>query len=439
MARLMNILLIQPFQKDLLNFFYSLAYKLSLFPSLLIPQLAALTPSNYKIIVVDEGYQKINFDGNFDLVGITVITATANRSYEIADEFRKRGVPVVLGGYHPTALPFEAKQHADSIVIGEAELSWPQLLQDFEKGILKPYYKNIMEINPNIIPIPKRKILENVQLSSGIFASRGCTTGCKFCTIHMIEGTRLRLRPIENVISDIKKSGSKFLTFYDASLTLNPEYSKQLFKRLSEMNVKFTCFGNSNVLNKDKELLRLSKGAGCTAWSIGFESISQDSINNMNKKTNNVDDYYSVVKNIHNHGISVIGSFIFGFDNDYQDVFRKTDDKLSELNVDSADFFILTPFPGTLLFNELEKEGRITSYDWSKYTGANVVFKPKNMTDDELLKGTKDIAHDFYSIKKFTKRMTSTAKLGFHPFLETTSRNLSNIFYNLTTPVLRRI
>jgi len=207
---------------------------------------------------------------------------------------------------------------------------------------------------------------------------------------------------------------------------------------MKELNVKFTCFGNVSILNSDEIFLKLAHDAGCVAWSIGFESISQKNLENINKKTNQVDNYVSTVKKIHDHGMAVIGSFIFGFEEDAPDIFPRTLNIIYTMELDSADFYILTPFPGTLLYNYLDRNGRIITKDWSKYTGGNVIFKPKNMSEEELLIGAREIAHEFYTIKNFLKRMTNSMKIGFYPFLETSSRNFSNQFYQLSCPTLRR-
>jgi len=215
----MDILLIQPFNIDLLSFFYRISYKLALFPQLTLPMLAALTPDKHNAKIIDEGFQRIDFDYPCDIVGITCITATAPKAYEIADEFRRRGKTVILGGLHPTALPSEAKKHADSVVIGEAEFLWPKLLKDFEGGKLKPFYKNTKPVDPTQILIPKRELIMDIPTSGAIQATRGCPTCCRFCTINNIEGTSLRTRPVSEVIKELKSIGRKNITFYDASLT----------------------------------------------------------------------------------------------------------------------------------------------------------------------------------------------------------------------------
>jgi radical SAM superfamily enzyme YgiQ (UPF0313 family) len=327
-----------------------------------------------------------------------------NRAYEIADSFRKRGKTVVIGGYHATALPEEAKQHADSVVIGEAEYTWPQLLKDFKNSVLKPFYTSDRPVDKNDIPPGNRDQTKGTYFSASIQATRGCPNRCEFCTVTNSKfGAVLRERPIENVIDEIKTIPQKYLQFYDPSLTSHPEYTKSLFKEMRGLNKKFFCNGNVNILAKDEELLKLASEAGCTLWYVGFESFSQDNINQIGKKTNKINEYHSVVKNIRDYGMETHGFFIFGFDNDSSKVFEATLNAINDLELDAIGISILTPYPGTPFFDRLEKEGRINSKDWSRYNENEVIFKPKLMSEDELLRGAQWVEKKFYSLHNFSK------------------------------------
>ena len=211
--------------------------------------------------------------------------------------------------------------------------------------------------------------------------------------------------------------------FYDTSLTINPSYSKTLFKKMIGLNKKFFCNGNSDVLARDKELVSLSKEAGCLAWLVGFESVSQETIDEVGKKTNKVDEYFQTVKNIHDNKMAVIGDFMFGFDTDTPDVFDETLKVIKELKIDIADFCMLTPFPGTPIFNKLEKEGRILTKNWPQYSLKNVVFEPKNMTPDELIQGLRKMYYEFYSTPYTAKRIVRSLKLEIYPFFLVLARN----------------
>jgi radical SAM superfamily enzyme YgiQ (UPF0313 family) len=402
----MKILLVQPRITHIPSKIYHFLGKINnkLFvPSLTLEQLAALTPEQHDIHIIDERIgQKIRFNNYYDVVGISPITSCVNRAYEIADRFRKQDVPVILGGHHPSALPKEAKQHADSVLIGEAEYTWPQLLADLEKHRLKKFYHQDQIVNPNDIPAANREYTKGKYFFAALQATRGCPNRCEFCAIsYMKLGAVYRERPIENVIEEIRTIPQHVLYFYDASLTTNPSYSKALFKEMGEeFNRTFSCNGNVNVLERDEELLKLASDAGCSRWYIGFESFSQDNINLIGKKSNKIETYAPAIKKIRDYGMDVTGLFMFGLDYDTPEVFRSTLEIINhDLELSVADFYCLTPFPGTPLFHRMEKEGRILTKDWSKYHIDNVVIQPKNMTSEELLEGVHWIRKEFYGIQ----------------------------------------
>lgn len=423
----MKILFIWTKPKDLIlgyyetiptNLFHKLILRSISFPKpLTIPILVALTPKKHSFEVIEGMYGDINFDGDYDLVGITFTTQYAIAAYEIADEFRRRGKTVVLGGWHTSALPGEAKQHADGVVVGEAEETWPQLLNDFEIEKLKPFYEPVRPVDPMLIPHPINVYPSGSHL--GVQATRGCPHGCEFCSItNMKFGNIFRMRPVSDVIDEIKTMPRSF-NFHDNSLTINPEYTKRLFREMKELDKKFSCFGNIDVLGRDEELLKLASDAGCVSWLIGFESVSQESIDAVGKKTNKVKEYAEHVKKIHDYGMSILGSFVFGFDNDKLDIFDTTKEMVDYCEIDLPDAMILTPLPGTPLFNRLDLEGRILTKDWSKYNFVNVVFQPKQMSAEELGIGTKQLYREYYSTSNNIKRILKSIRLGFYPFFDT--------------------
>jgi len=404
------------FDKTLLTTF-------SILPMLYARQIAAITPKNHSVTFINERYAKIDFEEPYDIVNINFTTSTAPRAYEIADTFRTKDVTVVLSGLHASCLPEEAKQHADSVLLGRGETNWLKLLDDYEKNKLKPFYKHLDYNNSLHIP-PTNVSLPGFVITGAIEATRGCPYQCEFCPETKISGgSHFYARPVGEVIDEIKSIPQKTIMFYDSSLTINPKYSKDLFRKMKGLKKKFFCNGNSNVLANDLELVELSKEAGCVAWLIGFESISQETIDEIGKTTNKVDEYKQAVKNIHDEGMAVIGCFIFGFDTDKPSVFNETLQVIKELEIDVADFCILTPFPGTPIFNRLEKDGRILTKDWSKYTLKNVVFKPKNMSSDELLDGVRKMYINFYSTQYTVKRVVKSLHLGLYPYLVVLARN----------------
>jgi len=366
------------------------------FPSLTLRQLSSLTPEKHDLYLLDTIHD-VTFDEDYDLVGISTVTPSSIRAYEIADEFRNQNTPVVLGGFHPSALPEEAKQHADAVVIGEAEYTWPKLLNDFESNSLKKYYNNTKPVDAKDIPIPDRETFKNDSVIEPIQATRGCSNSCSFCSISNTGFKNIyRMRPIEHIVEEVKRIKQKYLFFCDACLALNPNYAKKLFNSLIPFEKKLLmCSGTVDVLARDEYLIKISNEAGCINWLIGFESISELSLNEIGKKTNKIDNYKKAVDLIHDYSMAVVGEFVFGFDNDTPDIFKKTEELINLINIDVPGFNVLTPYPGTPIFNKFEKENRLLTKDWSKYTINNVVFQPKQMTPKKLSEGVKYLNEKF--------------------------------------------
>lgn len=397
--------------------------------SLTFPILAALTPEKHSVEYIEKEPKHIDYDKQYDLVAISSITQYVHLTYEIADEFRRRGATVVIGGWHASALPEEAKQHADSVVVAEAEETWPQLLKDFERGKLKSFYVPIRPVDPKQIPRPRN--IYQKQVGFGIQATRGCPYSCDFCATTAMKFRNIfRKRAVDDVIEDIKSVNTKTFFFQDDSLTIYPEYTKQIFRKMKELNKKFVAFGNIDVLSRDKDFLKLAHEAGCIGWMIGFESISQEALESIGKRTNKAKRYKDAIRKIRDHGMVISGNFMFGFDSDTPDIFNKTDDFVNKSEIDMPFYYILTPYPGTPLFDRLEKEGRILTRDWSKYDSRyNVVFEPKHMTPNELLKRTLEIRRNQYNTSRYIIRTIKSMKFGFHQFLDTFAMNS---FYKLT-------
>ncbi|MCD6237200.1 MAG: B12-binding domain-containing radical SAM protein [Thermoplasmata archaeon] len=411
----MNILFVYPSSPQSRSTIFNFAKIMKKVP-FTFAQLIALTPNHHQIHIVDERYgDKIDFTKKYDLVAITSLTMHAPRAYQVADVFRKLGSSTVLGGYHPSAMPEEAKQHADAVVIGEAELTWPQLLKDFENGKLKPFYRQNRPVDSKLIPAPYRGKVQDYLPIQDVQATRGCPYRCEFCAIQNVEGHYYRKRPIEYVIEEIKSLKSKFFAFCDPSLTIDVEYTKSLFRQMKGLGKRFGCHGNINILHENEELIKLSKEAGCHVWYIGFESISQKSLDSV-KKANKVKNYAETIKKIRKHGIMVKGLFMFGFDYDTLDSFRETFKAIKQWKLDIAYFSVLTPFPGTPLFKRLDEEGRIITKDWSQYTFNNVVFQPKNMSREELFNKTCEVAKAYYSFFNISQRIVDNEKLDFSRF-----------------------
>ena len=441
----MEILFVYPWPDNPSGSYFLSKLKWSLFSSiasasddLVCQTIAAVTPKKHSIKMVDEATEKIDFDEDIDLVAISTLTRSAPRAYQIADEFRKRGKKVVLGGWHVSALPEEAKQHADSIVIGEGEDTFPQLLKDLENNKLRPIYEQDKIVDLDKVPILSKE--ERKKYKSGPFAqsiqiSKGCPIGCNFCSISYRKfGNIHRKRSVENVIKELQTIPQKLISFADPSLTIDTKYTKELFKALKGENKIFSCEGNANVLERDDELLKLASEAGCTGWYVGFESVNQATIDSIGKSTNKVENYKSVIKKIHDHGMRVEGAFIFGFDTDTTKVFDDTINTIKNWELDLLDISILTPYPGTPLFDHLDKDNRILTRDWELYDSIHVVHKPKQMTPEKLADGVQKVWEEFYSPLKTIKRVAKSVKLGRNEFITSILRNY--LYYRVSKKAL---
>jgi len=379
------------------------------YPIITLPHLAAITPRKHSVKIVNENYEDIDFKQDVDLVGITCYTMTAPRVYEIADEFRKRGKTVILGGYHPTAMPEEAKQHADSIVMGMAEATWPKAIEDFENGKLKPIYERDHTFDLSKVPPLRRDLIRNNPFLGAIQTTRGCTNRCEFCAISSFCGNVIKQRPVKDVVEEIKSMPNKLFIFHDPHLTLHRKYAMELFKEIIRQKISkgWVANGTADILGTvNEEFLKLARKAGCVEWFVGFESVSQEALNNIKKTHNKVEDFKKMIKRVHDYGMTIQGGIIFGFDEDKPDIFDTTLETISDWDLDVLEVNILTPYPGTPLFDRLDKEGRILTKDWSRYNQVDVVFQPKNMTVEELYEGSRKVAKEFYSTYNLTKKIS---------------------------------
>lgn len=381
------------------------------FVRLNLPTLAALTSKEWEVEILDARVTSVDYNAKVDLVGITGFTAEMPSAYHIADNFRKKGITVVMGGVHVSALPDEALQHADAVVIGEAELVWHKLLEDFKRGGLKQKYKadNLCDMKNMVIP---RRDLLNRKMYSGfntLQATRGCPFNCDYCAVTAFFGHEFRVRPIGEVLAEIKGFDTKEFFFMDDNIVGRPKYAKELFQRL--IPLKITWGSQASItMAKDPELLRLYAESGGKYAFIGFESLSQKNLEKLHKGWNSAENYKEAIKKIHDAGINIIGSFVFGLDEDEPSVFKNTFDFIMDTNMDAAQFHILTPLPGTVTYNVLEKEGRIIDRDWAKYHTGEVVFQPKGMTIEELQNGYYWIFRNTYTIKSILKRSLRSPK-----------------------------
>jgi radical SAM superfamily enzyme YgiQ (UPF0313 family) len=374
-------------------------------PQLGLHVLASLTPNDVDITVVDEEIKEIDFSLDFDLVGVSCMTATANRSYQLSDMFRKRGSKVVLGGIHPTILPQEAIQHADAVVIGEAEGCWADVINDFRKGKLQKFY-HVPEPDLSKVPFPRRDFHIDKALFDcvGLLTTRGCPYACEFCSVTDFYGRKVRHRPVSMVLEDIKQSGSKTFLILDDNVTGHPKYSKELFEALIPLGI--TWVGQSSMsLAKDKEMLKLCRLSGCAALFFGLESVSPSSLMGMKKTLKSIEETEEAIKIIQDNGIAFYPSIILGFDTDTKAIFDDTLEFLARTKLPTMALHVLTPYPGTQIYQRFKDQGRIISYDWSHYDHHTVVFQPKNMTSQELAEGHYHVQSEFYSFSSILRHI----------------------------------
>lgn len=381
-------------------------FKKALFPPLGLAMIAAATPLDVDVSLTDENNEVVDFQKRIDLVGITSTTVTAKRAYYLADNFRARGVKVVLGGIHPSFMPKEASQHADAVVIGEAEGIWPKVIEDFKKGKLRNIYRQLKRPSLVGLPIPRRDLLakNGYFIGQTISTTRGCPYACSFCTVTSYFGHTYRCRPIEEIIKEIETLNPKKLTaIIDDNIVGKPEFSKELFRALTPYNMKWG--GQASItIARDDELLRLAAESGCRILLIGFESLSSENLKSVGKGINKVEEYENAIQKIHSYGIAIHGFFIFGLDYDNEEIIKRTIQFAKNMRLESAQFDILTPYPGTALFKSMDETCQIITKDWAQY-GYQLVFKPKLISAPRLQELHDQAWKEFYSLRSIFSRL----------------------------------
>lgn len=378
------------------------------FPSLSLAALAAVTPSHWQIGLVDENIEQLDLNADADLVALTAMTPLAPRAYEIADSFRSRGIPVVMGGYHASNLPDEALEHVDAVVVGEGEISWPRLLADFEQGKLQRIYRADGLIDTGLIPIPGRRIYDGKRylFTNTLQTTRGCPFDCEFCSVTAYYGRKYRKRPVASVLAELAELRKKnsFLFFVDDNIVGDRAYARELFSGMAGMGFKWLSHAPIDFA-RDSELIALAGQSGCVGMFVGFESLNDDNLAAMKKVTNQGRSYLDDAKIFRDNGIGILGSFVLGYDGDTPAVFETTLRFCEEARLEAAIFPVLTPFPGTRVRERLEKEGRIISNDWRDYDMDHVVFRPAGMSVEELQKGCDELNRSFYSFSSMWRRI----------------------------------
>ena len=365
--------------------------KHALTPSLALTSLAATTPEHWKVQYWDENL----LDGRPpytpmpEVVGITVHLTFAQRAFELAHWYRSRGSKVVLGGLHLLSCPEECARHADALALGDGVQLWPKILADVESGRLQPRYSATFDSDCRLDPVPRRSLLprNSFLTTTSLIATRGCHNRCGFCYL-ATEGLRMlyRMRDPSAVAAELAADGQPYAVFIDNNLGSNREYLRALCNALRPLSKIWSAAVSIDVTD-DPTLIRAMALAGCTGVFIGFESLTDENLTNARKRTPKTADYARRVRILHDNGIQVNGSFVLGFDHDRRDVFEHTAEWIEQNRLECATFHILTPYPGTPLFRQMDAEGRLLHRDWDLYDTAHAVFRPRHMTPEELERG----------------------------------------------------
>lgn len=382
-----------------------LAFK---FPTLSLASIAAVTPPEWGVALLDDNSESIDYTCDADIIALTAMTPQAPRAYQIADEFRRRGKTVVMGGFHASNLPDEALGHVDAVVVGEGELSWPQLLDDFNRGTLQRLYHSSSSVGMDTIPAARREIFAGKRylLTNTVQTTRGCPFDCEFCSVTAFYGRTYRKRPVVDVLSELEQLRKKnsFLFFVDDNLVADRRYAMELFSGMKGMDFKWLSHSPIDFA-ADRELMKAAGESGCYGMFVGFESLNQESLAAMGKVTNRSSSYLEDAKAFRDSGIGILGSFVLGYDGDTPAIFEQLLRFCEDARLEAAIFPLLTPYPGTAVRRRLEAEGRIISNDWRDYDMEHVNFQPKGMTVEQLSKGYEWLNNSFYSFSSMYRRI----------------------------------
>jgi radical SAM superfamily enzyme YgiQ (UPF0313 family) len=372
--------------------------------------LAALS-DGHEVKLIDHDWDEIPFGEDFDLVGITATTFSSQRAFDIADAFRQRRIPVVLGGVHACLMPEECLAHADAVVVGEAEYVWPQLLRDVAAGALKQTYRQERPTAMDDVPIPRRDLMRQDPYVGMIQATRGCHHACRFCYLPRVPWHAHRRRSLDKVHEEIAGMKQAFVFFVDDNLFVDEDYAIALCEKIAPLK-KIWSVQAPTTITGNPRLLEAMHASGCFAVEVGFQTVHPDSLRHAGVVQNKVDSYRQIVRRFHEHRILVQGFFMFGFDNEDARIFETAEASIKKLGIEDALLYILTPYPGTPIYEQFEREGRLLDRQRDHYGWANAVFRPAHMTPEELEQG---VQRTYDNLFHFFKRRAPLQLLRWLP------------------------
>ncbi len=389
-------------------------------PPLSLPYIAAVTPAHYDVEILDENVAPFRLRAA-DIVGITAYTATVRRAYEIAAAYRERHVPTVIGGIHASMLPDEALRFCDTVVVGEAEEVWPQVLRDFENGQLRRIYSGGL-VDLAKLPIPRRDLLTQERYRWGsIQTSRGCPMDCSFCSVSVFNGRRFRRRPLNAVLEELASLPQRRVLIADDNICgyskEDVAWAREFFERIRERRLRKVFFAQAPIsFGEHPDLVRTAYRAGLRIVLVGIESVNAESLSAFNKRVNlraaEQDRVRELIRNIRTGGVAVLGAFILGTDDDDKDVFHGTLEFVRSAHIDALQLTKPTPLPGTRLWSEMEQSGRMLTRDypreWDEFRFTKLVFAPRKMTVDQVYRGFTYLRREYYRTRETIRRTLST-------------------------------